>query len=75
MRLIEPLPPPPSVAGLLRRQEGGGVRLKLNRTRCGVEQKHLDEFWLFSLPESFRYHFLSTAGSSLGYIHSEETLA
>ena len=38
-----------------------------------MEQKHLD--WLFSLPESFRYNFLSTAGSSLGYIHSEETLA
>ena len=38
-----------------------------------MEQKHLD--WLFSLPESLRYNFLSTAGSSLGYIHSEETRA
>ena len=38
-----------------------------------LEQKHLD--WLFSLPESLRYNFNPTAGSSLGYKHTEDTLA
>jgi group I intron endonuclease len=35
---------------------------------------YLLEF-LFSLPQSYRYNFLSTAGSSLGYKHSEESKA
>ena len=38
-----------------------------------MEQKHLD--WLITLPESFRYKFLTTAGSNLGYTHTLETLA
>jgi len=35
------------------------------------EQFYLDQ--LFTLPEESRYNFLPTAGSSLGYLHSEET--
>jgi group I intron endonuclease len=38
-----------------------------------LEQKHLD--WLFSLPESLRYNFNPTAGSILGYKHTEDTMA
>ena len=50
------------------------VSLETNKANLlALEQKHLD--LLFTLPESFRYNFLSTAGSSLGYIHSEETRA
>lgn len=37
------------------------------------EQYYLD--WLFSLSAEYRYNFLSTAGTSLGYRHTEETLA
>jgi group I intron endonuclease len=38
-----------------------------------LEQSYLD--WLFRLPAELRYNFLPVAGSSLGYTHSEETLA
>ena len=49
------------------------VSLETNKANLlAMEQKHLD--WLFTLPESFRYNFLSTAGSSLGYTHTPETL-
>src|SRR3954466_2596577 len=37
------------------------------------EQHYLDI--LFSLPTNLRYNFLPTAGSSLGYKHTPETLA
>jgi group I intron endonuclease len=37
------------------------------------EQHYLDI--LFSLPTNLRYNFLPTAGSSLGYKHTEEALA
>jgi len=37
------------------------------------EQYWLD--WLFALPPSLRYNFCSTAGSTLGRSHSEETKA
>ncbi|RUP46983.1 hypothetical protein BC936DRAFT_146281 [Jimgerdemannia flammicorona] len=36
----------------------------------------LEQYWLdllFSLPAAFRYNFLPHAGSSLGYVHKEET--
>jgi group I intron endonuclease len=50
------------------------VSLETNKANLlALEQKHLD--WLFSLPESLRYNFLSTAGSSLGYTPTLETLA
>jgi len=38
-----------------------------------IEQQFLD--WLFSLPESLRYNFNRTAGSLLGYKHTEENRA
>ena len=38
-----------------------------------LEQHYLDI--LFSLPTNLRYNFLPTAGSSLGYKHTEEALA
>ena len=50
------------------------VSLETNKANLlALEQKHLD--WLFTLPESLRYNFNPTAGSILGYIHSEETRA
>jgi len=39
----------------------------------GEKQKYLK--WVFSLPEELCYNFLPTAGSSLGYKHTEETRA
>ena len=49
------------------------VSLETNKANLlALEQKHLD--WLFSLPESLRYNFNPTAGSSLGYTHTPETL-
>jgi len=38
-----------------------------------LEQHYLDI--LFSLPTNLRYNFLPTAGSSLGYKHTEDALA
>jgi len=38
-----------------------------------LEQHYLDI--LFSLPANLRYNFLPTAGSSLGYKHTEDALA
>ena len=50
------------------------VSLETNKANLlALEQKHLD--WLFTLPESLRYNYNPTAGSILGYIHSEETRA
>ena len=50
------------------------LSLKSNKANLlALEQKHLD--WLFSLPESLRYNFNPTAGSSLGYKHTDDTRA
>jgi group I intron endonuclease len=50
------------------------VSLETNKANLlALEQKHLDR--LFSLPESLRYNFNPTAGSILGYKHTEDTLA
>jgi hypothetical protein len=48
------------------------VSQETNKANLLAREQHYLEF-LFSLPQSFRYNFLSTAGSSLGYNHSEET--
>ena len=50
------------------------VSLETNKANLlALEQKHLDR--LFSLPESLRYNFNPTAGSILGYKHTEDTMA
>jgi len=45
-----------------------------NRDQLLVREQHWLN-WLFNLSEDLRYNFLPTAGSSLGYQHTEETRA
>ena len=61
---------PPTLCG---GDGGGSVEFCDPKVLLQLEQHYLDI--LFSLPANLRYNFLPTAGSSLGYKHTEEALA